>query len=179
MSAPEIFTFIDLEMAMPSKHIIQLGAVVANIKTGEVLERLSVFVNPNEQLSDFIMNLTGITQEQVDTGVSLQEMYDKLYTLHKKYGSYRNFVQWGSGDAEHIKKSLNMDDEFFVGGRRTIDAKTIFIMWRLSQGEKLQAGLAKAMTHLGLAFKGRKHNAESDAYNTFLIFMELQKKFRK
>jgi len=174
----EIFTFIDLELAQPSRKLIQLGAVVGNIKTGQVLERLSVFVNPHEQLSEFIINLTGITQEQVDTGTTLEKMYEQLCSLHKKHGSYRNFVQWGSGDSECIREQMGLNGEVFIGGRRTIDVKTIFIAWRLSQGEKLQSGLAKSLVKLGLKFEGTKHNALSDAENTFRIFMALQKKFR-
>lgn len=176
--SPEVFTFIDLELAQPSGKIIQLGAVVGNIKTGQVLDRLSVFVNPHEQLSEFIIKLTGITQEQVDSGTTLEDMYKQLCDFHKKHQSYRNFAQWGSGDAECIKQQLNLDDESFVGGRRTIDVKTIFIAWRMSQGEKIQSGLAKSMLKLGLQFSGTKHNALSDAENTFRIFCALQKKFR-
>ena len=175
---PDIFTFIDLEMNQPSGKIIQLGAVVGNIRTGEILERLSVFVNPNEQLNPFIIDLTGISQEQVDSGVTLKEMYDSLYTLHKKHGSFRNFGQWGGGDSKCIKDALGMDDESFVGGRRELDVKTIFIGWRLSQGEKIQSGLAKSLIKLGLAFEGKKHNALSDAENTFRIFMALLGKYK-
>jgi len=67
----EIFTSLDLEMAQPSKKIIQIGAVVGNIVTGEILEKLSIIVNPKEQLTEFIINLTGITQEDVNNGVTL------------------------------------------------------------------------------------------------------------
>jgi inhibitor of KinA sporulation pathway (predicted exonuclease) len=43
----------------------------------------------------------------------------------------------------------------------------------LSKGKKHQAGLAKALTRLGMAFVGRKHRADDDALNTFLIAHKL------
>jgi inhibitor of KinA sporulation pathway (predicted exonuclease) len=176
----EVFTFIDLELNQPSGSIIQIGVCIANIKTKEILERVSILVNPFEAISPFITELTGLTQKQIDDdGIPLNEAYAKLVNLHHKYKSFRNFVQWGQGDAECIKKQMNLDDDSFVGGRRSIDVKTVFIAWRLSQSEKIQSGLAKSLLKLGEKFEGTKHNAESDAYNTYRIFMLLLKKFSK
>ena len=80
----EIFTALDLEMNQPSKKIIQIGACVGNISTGQIFEKLSVFVNPQERISSYITNLTKITQEDVDCGFTLEEAYRKLQKIMKE-----------------------------------------------------------------------------------------------
>lgn len=168
----EIFTALDLEMAQPSGKIIQIGACVGNITTGEILEKLSVIVNPKEQLSEFIIGLTGITQDQVDNGVTLLEAYLTLKEMHQKYGSFINPITWGGGDSQEIfrqLKSENIEFEWCLG-RRWIDSKTMFVSWRFVNGKPIQGGLAKSLTKVGLKFQGRKHNATDDAVNTFHMY---------
>ena len=169
----EIFTSLDLEMAQPSGAIIQIGAVVGNIKTGEILETLCVNVNPYEQLTPFIIDLTGITQEDVDNGVSLEEAFEKLRELHLKYKSFVNPIVWGGGDSSELiqqVKAKNPEKSLNIFGRRWIDVKTLFVSWRFANGQPIQGGLAKSMTKVGLKFDGRKHNAMSDALNTFHMY---------
>jgi inhibitor of KinA sporulation pathway (predicted exonuclease) len=102
----EIFTALDLEMNQPSGKIIQIGACVGNIVTGEILETLSLFVNPEELLSPFIVGLTGIKQQDVDTGLSLEEAYSKLKEFHIKHKSFMNPITWGGGDSQEILRQL-------------------------------------------------------------------------
>ena len=176
----EIFTSLDLEMNQPSGIIIQIGAVVGNISTGEILETLSIFVNPKEQLSEFIIGLTGITQAQVDNGVTLEEAYLKLREMHLRNKSWINAVTWGGGDTKELLDQLGMDqeDENWCFGRRWIDAKTLFVSWRIANGQPIQGGLAKSMLKVGLRFQGRKHNATDDSVNTFLMYRAMLEKLK-
>jgi inhibitor of KinA sporulation pathway (predicted exonuclease) len=202
---------LDLEMNQPSQKIIQIGAVAGNIFTGQILERLSVFVNPGEQVREDIVKLTGITQEMVDAGVRLEDAYSQLAAMHARHDCYVTPITWGGGDSQELREQLNekwtdartlqhaavlmahMNDiaeilelesrqrfqfatqvtkedlQSFCFGRRWFDVKTLYIGYCLMNDMKLQAGLAKAMTKFGLAFKGRKHNALDDAENTFTM----------
>ena len=172
----EIFTSLDLEMNQPSGSIVQIGAVVGNIKTGEILEKLSVFVNPHEILDPFIIKLTKITQEDVDTGVTLEEAYLKLKEMHEKHACFVNVLTWGGGDSQELQSQLKKHNPNFEGwcfGRRWIDVKTLFISWRLANEKPIQGGLAKSMLKLGLKFNGRKHNALDDSVNTFLLYCKM------
>ena len=167
-------------MAQPSGRIIQIGAVVGDIDTGKVIDRFSVIVNPNEQLSEFIIGLTGITQDQVDEGITLEEGYWQLCEFHRQYASFINAITWGGGDIEEIKKQMHNEYGFdstpgWPFGRRWIDAKTIWVSYRIAKGEPIQGGLAKSLTKVGLAFKGRKHNAQDDAENTFYMYCAMLK----
>src|SRR3989344_1460997 len=63
------------------KEIIQIGAISVDGKSLAEEGAFSVFVKPvkNPQLSDFIVGLTGITQEKIDTeGISLPEAMSRL-----------------------------------------------------------------------------------------------------
>lgn len=179
----EIFTSLDLELnqAETGAKIIQIGAVVGNLLTGEILEKLSVFINPHEALTPYIIELTGIKQADVDAGVSLLEGYNQLKDLHKRHGSFINPIQWGHGDTTELHAQIKAENPEFKDwcfGRRCIDAKTMYVMHRIAQGKPPVGGLAKAMTKFGLAFKGRKHNATDDSLNTLIILSHMLKTIR-
>ena len=177
-------TSLDLEMNQPSGRIIQIGACVGDTNTGEILETLSVLVHPGigDPITEFITGLTGITQQQVDTdGTSLLEAYDILKDLHTRHQCFMNPLTWGGGDSYELKKQLERDFGWvnnWCFGRRWIDVKTLYHTRQLARDGKVQAGLARALTKLGLQFKGRKHNAKDDAVNTFYAYLELSKVFK-
>lgn len=176
MSPIEVFTAIDLEMNQPSKSIISIGATVGNIITGQVFEKLHVIIKVDEHISSYITDLTKITQEDVNNGTSLEEGYKQLKRLHEKYLSFINPITWGGGDSQELfeqLKKLNPNFDGWCFGRRWIDAKTLFVSHRLSNGQPIQGGLAKSMLKYGLKFEGQKHNARDDAYNTFRMYVKM------
>lgn len=182
--SPTIFTSLDLEMNQPSGRIIQIGAVVGNINTGKIVDRFRLYINPMEELSGFITSLTGIKQEDVDNGASLMDGYAQLVKFHKQNNSFINPVTWGGGDAEELKRQMHgiygiNSTQDWPFGRRWIDVKTLYVTYRAANGRQLSGGLAKAMTKFGLCFDGRKHDAESDALNTFRFYCELLTFFRE
>jgi inhibitor of KinA sporulation pathway (predicted exonuclease) len=181
------FLAVDLELNQPSNSIIQIGACAGDIETGEVLDRFSMIVNCGEQLGycnggendgTTITDLTGITQEQVDNGVTLLHAYEELSAFAKRYGTFVNPLTWGGGDTEEIRKQVLQHIAYprtleWPFGRRWIDVKTLFVSWRFANGEQIKGGLARSMTKVGLKFEGRKHDAEDDAVNTFRMYVKL------
>lgn len=182
MNPIQIFTAIDLEFNQPSNKIIQIGACIFNISTSEIISKLSIHVNPNEALSDFITQLTGINQEHVDSGKSLIDAYSDLVAFHKHHKSFCNPVTWGQGDLEAIRAQVMQGQLGNPGGwpfgRRIIDTKTLFVSWRLSQGIPIQGGLARSMLKVGLKFEGAKHDALDDAINTARMYVAMLTKFK-
>lgn len=168
---------LDLELNQPSGKIIQVGACVGNLKSGDILDTFLYHIKIDEEISEFISNLTGIKQSDINNGYNLNEVYKKLITFHKSWNCFRNNLTWGSGDNDCLRKELGLDDEIFVFGRRWIDVKTLFVSRCFMKNESHQSGLAKALLRTGLQFKGKKHNAEDDAINTFIIYRELLKEF--
>jgi inhibitor of KinA sporulation pathway (predicted exonuclease) len=176
--SPELFTCIDLELNQPSNKIIQIGAVVGNIYTGEVLERLSIFINPKEPLNPEITKLTKICQENVDHGFTLELGYNVLKKMHERNKSFCNPITWGGGDSIEILNQLKLENPKFQGwcfGRRWIDTKTLYVTWRLANQKPPTGGLSRAMANLGLSFQGQAHNALWDAENTFYTYCKLIK----
>ena len=187
-----LYLSLDLEMEQPSQEIIQIGACIGNISTGEVLEKFCAYVKIDMPLSPFIIGLTGITQETLDTqGTDLITAWKAFLAFRDKYPEVNcNAITWGGGDTAELKKQVFRAYEGLWGvlpgstfawplGRRWIDVKTIFQFRQLAHGEKLQAGLAKAMVKCGMAFKGKKHNATDDAVNTFLLAARLVADYRQ
>ncbi len=174
---------LDLELNKEGKEttdICQIGAVVGDLQTGEIFEELRIYIKTSKPLDPFIVTLTGITQEDLDTkGLSLVEGYEQLKTMAVKHEVYCNVVTWGGGDAECLRTQLGYDSSGWAFGRRWLDVKTLFQLRQLSLGLKPQAGLAKAMTRVALKFQGRKHDALDDSRNTFLLAHHLLKDFKK
>jgi len=166
--------FLDLELNQPSTKIIQVGYVIAN--PNEWLIKRSIYVNPHEKLDPRIIDLTGITQEQVDFGFELSDAYQEICRDVVSFGCFINPVTWGGGDSEHLKKELGKGDEF-IFGRRWIDAKTLFVAWALANGKPPMGGLSSSLKKFRLKFEGKRHDALDDAYNTMRIFWELLKYF--
>jgi DNA polymerase III epsilon subunit-like protein len=92
----ELLVSLDLELNQPSRRIIQIGAVVGNIRTGEIVSRFDSKVSPDEELSPAIAKLTKIKQEEVDVAPKLREAYECL-----AHGSRTRIARWvGSIDDE-------------------------------------------------------------------------------
>ena len=178
----ELVVALDLEMNQPSGDIIQIGAVMGNIKTGEIVSRFESKVNPQELLDPRIVQLTRIKQQDVDVAPFFIQAYQALLNWLAPYDDSRvlNPLTWSGGDTDKLFAQVlrsGLSGESWPFGRRWLDAKTLFVAWRMAQGHELQGGLARAMTKLGLSFIGQKHNALCDAENTFRIYRALLKQF--
>lgn len=180
-----LYLSLDLEMEQPNQEIIQIGACVGNIKTGEILGTYRAYCTPSEPLSPFIIQLTGITQETMDIhGKPLVEAYKGLIQFRNQFANVNcNAMTWGGGDTLELKQQVVR--AYDIGkvfpwplGRRWIDIKTWFQFRQLVKDGKQQSGLAKALIKCGLNFKGRKHDAMDDAVNTFRIAYALVLEFK-
>ncbi|MDB5038862.1 MAG: Exonuclease, RNase and polymerase [Bacteriovoracaceae bacterium] len=181
---PAIFTSLDLELNQPSGKIIQIGAAVGRLMTGDILETFSCFIKIDEPLDEQIIKLTGITEFDLASGLSLEEGYLQLASIHIKHKAFMNPIVWGGGDSLAIRHELeSRDPDFFKEhnfcfGRRWIDIKTIYQMYRFANGLKMQSGLSKSLGRFGLQFKGKKHNALDDAVNTFRLASKLLERLK-
>src|ERR1044072_6496538 len=119
---------IDCEYNQPSGKTIQIGAAVFKATKGELVESISLYVNPGEPITPFITELTGITDDDVKNGLSIAEAYQTVKDLHAKHKCFMNPIVWGSGarnDSLHIFQESGSQEPNFMGFR-VIDAKTIF-----------------------------------------------------
>lgn len=167
---------LELNQATSGAKIIEIGACVGDLNTSSIIERYTAFVNPHEQLLDTIIQLTSITQEQVDNAGTIEDAYAGMVAMAKRHACLRMPIVWGMGDGPAIRRELPSTCKWKFG-RRELDVKALFQSYQMAKGNKVHAELSTAMTHLGLSFTGRQHRADDDAINTFIIFSELIKKF--
>jgi inhibitor of KinA sporulation pathway (predicted exonuclease) len=173
-------------MNQPSGSIIQIGAVVGDIETKQIIDKLSIIVRQPEVVSDYIVSLTGITQDQVNNGVDLYSAYLQLISFIQHHNPFVNPVTWGGADSEELKKQVYSyciennitQPESWCFGRRWIDTKTIFVSLRFANKQQIQGGLSRSMVKMGLKFKGRKHDAADDAENTFYMYCSLLERLK-
>ena len=170
-----IYVSLDLEMNQPSGKIIEIGVTVGNAYKREIIEKKHFFVNPNENLSEYIIRLTTIKQADVDAAKPLHEAYLDLCQYLKPFKFRQCVVTWGGGDHYLLKNQLQetgMPYEWILG-HSYINVKTIHQSLMISKNEKTQGGLAKSILKYGMHFKGTKHRAIDDAYNTMKLWFKM------
>lgn len=179
----DIVISLDLEFAQPSNKIIQIGIVAGNPFTGEIVNTLSIIVNPEELLSNFIINLTGITQEQVNNGITIEEAYERVYSFIKNLPIARvSAITWGGGDIQCLREQTEniaiLQSKPFPFGRRFTDVKTLCCTYLIANKRNPAGGLKKSMAKFGLNFEGIPHDALYDALNTFRFYVLLLSKLK-
>lgn len=168
---------LDLEMNQPSEKIIELGYVIGNLETKEILIRKSVFVNPEETLSPDIIKLTGISQSIVDGASTLQDAYDTMVADVKSIGALTMIHQWGVSDSFLLRKQLG-ENANWIFGRRWIDTKALSQTHALVHKKKLRGGLKRMAGQIGIQVSSElAHRADYDAEITFLVHCNLADHF--
>lgn len=177
---------LDLEMNQPSRKIIQVGVSIGSLTDyrNNELESYVWYLDPEEEITEFITDLTGITNRDIkDFAITHQELSDRLVGLIDKNKCFVNPVVWGIGDSETLTnefKSRNI--EFQRLGRRSIDLKTWYVMNRISDNKSHSGGLSSSMAALSnnkLKFAGLAHRADVDAMNTLRLFFYIMEREMK
>jgi len=169
-------------------EIIEFPAVLLDLSNGEIVDKFQQYVKPSQHkiLSDFCKQLTGITQEQVDSGVSIRQCLQLFDGWVKKVMVERNitfklhptststnstliakkcvFATWTDWDLNVCLK--------YECKRKAIPYASYLKCWiDLKKTykdfyDRPPKGLSNAMEELGLHFKGRQHSGIDDATNT-------------
>lgn len=181
---------LDAEYNQPSRKTIQIGAAVFNARNAALIDRLMLYVNPGEPITEPITKLTGIRDKDVSGGLSIVEAYKELRSFHKKHECFRNPLVWGSGfrnDSQHLyheylqAQGIEIDSSFtqeqnFMGFR-VLDVKTVYQSVQIFEGQKHGGGLKESMARFGLEFEGNSHDALNDSLNTFRFWYHLMRIF--
>jgi len=168
---------IDLELNQPSERIIELGYVIGNPKSEEILTKKSIIINPQEILSEEIINLTNISQLTVDNGKTLQFAYETMVNDVLEHNVLSVIHQWGVGDMFLLREQLQEEAEW-IFGRRFIDVKALSQAHSIIHGVNCYGGLRKMAARLGIKMsQENQHRADYDAENTFLLYSKLSKLF--
>ena len=185
---PQNYISLDLELNNKqdgtTPRIIQVGVSIGSPVMPDDIKTFSWYINPEEKITDFISNLTGITDEIIkEKSVSHDVVAQELGELLTVNECFVNAVVWGGGDrndASELKdefRERNINFPFF--GRRVIDVKGTYVFLEQVSGRSPSGGLRKSLSRYGLKFQGTPHNAEYDAYNTLRFYFHLLNRQRK
>ena len=179
--------YFSIDLELNSKRdgtvpkIIQVGIAIGSIDDPENIQTFSWYLNPQEPITPFITQLTGISDDTVQNqSVTHETLATELGALLTVNEVFVNPITWGQGDASELLQEFrdrNIDFPFF--GRRIIDVKTIYVFLEQVNGRSPSGGLRKSMNRYKCPFIGTSHRADVDAYNTLRFYFHLLNRQKK
>lgn len=162
------------ERALQSRQteIIEVGAAALLPFGGEPLDRFSSVVRPvqHPRLTNFCLNLTGLTQARVDAAPPLPEVLAALWgwceplrALCPEPSDPITLITWGGTDAALLTRAAR-EHGLALPPWQALDAQRAFERWRRRSGRPGSGfGLARALSALEIPREGSAHEALSDA----------------
>lgn len=148
--------------------IIEIGLCVVDMHSRERVGRDRILVRPERsRVSAFCTELTGLTQEEVDTGVDFRTACAALAERHAA-GS-RPWGSWGEYDRLQFERQCAALGVPYPFAPRHTNAKRVF-----AEANGLRPkGMAEALRHAGLPLEGRHHSGADDAWNIAALVLRL------
>ena len=153
-------------------EVIQIGAVKLNEKM-QPCGSFQVIVKPKyfKKIHRHVSELTGISQEMMDSGVPMREAEE---AFRRFCGTDFAFLTWGPDDIPMLKENLHVHGIDSKWLERTYDLQVIFN--RQTDGLKKQRSLEYAMEYFEIPQRLHAHDALNDAYFTALVAAKLDVK---
>jgi len=150
------------------KEIIEIGLCPLDVTTGLRGEPISIVVRPEcSMVSAFCTELTTLTQEEVDAGISFA---DACCLLRETYRAReRVWASFGDYDRQQFERQCRSQQVIYPFGSRHINVKTLVsLVHRLPREVELDEALALA----GLPLEGHHHRGVDDAWNIAALLAE-------
>ena len=173
------YLFIDFEFTMPEKgkrtkgfypEIIEAGIVA--VVNNQIYEKYSTYVTPVRFpiLSDRCKSFLRINQDQVDHGITFNELINKFSTMTK--GFKNTVITWGNMDMKVLRQNCQQASLPLPFQAKEID---LSMEYKRFFGDQNQTGLWKAVQEYGKDGVGKHHRALDDALTTYHIFNLVEK----
>lgn len=155
-------------------EIIEIGIAVLNRDTLRIEEKRSIIVRPiTSTVSSFCTELTTLTQEIVDTGISFSEA---CKILRKEYKSdQRLWMSWGDYDRKMFERMAKLHSVRYPFGQRHLNAK---VLYGLFKNLDRDPGMPQGLQGEGLKLTGTHHRGHDDAENIARIVASAIERFR-
>lgn len=159
------------ETAAKTSEIIEVGICVLDVLTGEITKPQGIIVKPiASEISPFCEQLTGITQEMVDAGVTFESA---IKTMVSDYSiNDRIVAAYGNYDRNKLKQECARYGIEFSIDHTYLNVSALAIL-KLKTGKRL--GLDQACEMFGLPFEGRMHRGVDDAQMIAKVLWEIIK----
>lgn len=150
-------------------EIIEIGLTVVDLDRVERVAKHRILVRPaSSRVGEFCTELTGLTQEDVDTGLSFTEACRLLVTEH--HARTRPWASWGDYDRQQFARQCAATGVEYPFGAEHANAKALFAQ---AYGLKRRQGMAGALHIAGLPLEGRHYRGEDDAWNIAALVLDL------
>lgn len=159
----------DATVPREQMEVIEFGGALLDRDTMEVIERVEFFIKPSlhTELTPFCKELTHITQEQVDGGMTYVRALTLMKAFTARFGKDFCWCSWGAFD-----KNIFIQDGILHGLSPLLGPDNHFNLkvWFSTLNDKKKGfGLNKAIAFKNLEFIGQHHRALSDAENVAQI----------
>jgi inhibitor of KinA sporulation pathway (predicted exonuclease) len=150
-------------------EIIEIGLTVVDLDQRARLAKHRILVRPQRSgVSDFCTRLTGLTQDEVDRGVTFAEACTALARDHR--AGTTPWASWGDYDRNQFTRQCQHTNTPYPFGRDHTNAKV-----RFTQAHNLRKrpGMAEALALAGLPLEGRHHRGDDDSWNIAALVLHL------
>ncbi len=157
------------------QEIIEIGVCTLDIATGRRSGKRSILVRPeHSSVSPFCTQLTTLTQEQVEQGVSFREAIE---TLNQEYRpAERTWASYGDFDRIALQRQCEQRGVPYPFGRTHVNVKNLLA---ISLNLPREVGLDRALEMLKLPLEGTHHRGDDDAWNIAAVLGVLLDRTRK
>jgi len=141
-------------------EIIEIGICILDTVYYEIIANDSILVKPNSEISPFCTELTTLTQNDVETGISLKEACQILQTHY--LSKQPIWASYGGYDRKLFEKECQSKGIEYPFSKEHINVKQLFAK---TLNLKKQIGMAGALRKLDLPLEGTHHRGVDDAWN--------------
>jgi inhibitor of KinA sporulation pathway (predicted exonuclease) len=150
-------------------EIIEIGLTVVDLHERVRVGKHQIVVRPQRSMvSEFCTELTGWTQEQVDTGVTFEQACDQLRREH--FADSRAWASWGDYDRKQFQRQCGAANVRYPFSSVHTNAKQRFA---LANGWPKGVGMHHALEVANLPLEGRHHCGADDAWNIAALILRL------
>ncbi|MBC7751141.1 MAG: exonuclease domain-containing protein [Candidatus Saccharibacteria bacterium] len=156
------------ETALNASEIIEVGVCVLDTFSGEIRMPQGIIVKPTRsKVSQFCYEITNISQDMVDDGVSFE---DAIKTLKSDYKvSQKIMAGYGNYDQNMFAKECARNGVKPPFGPTYLNISSLATL-KLKAGKRLD--LAETCRQFGLIFEGRQHRGVDDAVMAAKVLWE-------
>ncbi|MBU3200131.1 exonuclease domain-containing protein [Clostridium estertheticum] len=156
-------------------EIIQIGAIKLNDHF-ETIGTLDVIVKPEiyTTLNPFVRELTGITMDELNKGVSFEKMYEDFSNFIKSDRSV--LCVWGIADIKELYRNIAFYElDSLSSPTEYIDIQS-YASTALDCKKGINIGLGNAAKLLSVPIESQFHDAFNDAFYTTEVFKKIYNK---
>lgn len=150
-------------------EIIEIGVCVWNVETCEREANEAILIRPERSsVSAFCTQLTTLTQDEVDQGISFSEACRYLRKIY--LSRERTWASYGDYDRRQFERQCRDRNIGYPFGPTHINVKNLFA---LRHQKTREVGMEQACKALQLPLEGTHHRGVDDAWNIAAILGKL------